>query len=66
MSNLLERQNTLDTLISQSKAILISLSANDNFDCLTRDTIAASLGLMSDQLERIEQQCNDLFEEIKA
>jgi hypothetical protein len=53
-------------LISQSKAILISLSANDNFDCLTRDTIAASLGLMSDQLERIEQQCNDLFEEIKA
>ncbi|MFD2176933.1 hypothetical protein [Veronia pacifica] len=50
----LDLQNDIDRMLSQSIAVLDSLSFEDQFKCLPTNTIASVLWLLSDRLREIE------------
>jgi hypothetical protein len=62
----LDQVDTLNMLLSQTQAVIHTLSIDDNFDCLNRDTIANSLSLIDDQLCRIKESHDSLYELVKV
>lgn len=50
----LEAQDDFDRLLSQTKALLLAVTANDNFEYLNKHTVANSLWLALDRLDDLE------------
>ncbi|RXJ70782.1 hypothetical protein CS022_22420 [Veronia nyctiphanis] len=61
--NLHSLQEDIDRLVFQSKALVITLSAQDQFKSLTDETLSSALWLLNDRLNDIDQACQRLFEE---
>lgn len=65
-NNSLDYQEEINRLVSQTKALLLTLTAQDQFKTLHEQTIADALWLLTDRLSDIETTCGNMFKEASS
>ncbi len=58
--NMLKKVDELSMAASTGKAVTLALSANDQFECLRKEDIAATLHVLYEKFTLIEKLTHDL------
>lgn len=60
--NNLDIQDDISRLLFQTKALVMTLSADQQFEVLNSETLSNAFWLLDDRLSDLEQACEKLFD----
>ncbi|MCC2607342.1 hypothetical protein [Planctobacterium marinum] len=57
------REENIMRLLSQTKAVLETLTVNDQYSCISHATLGSNIWLVEDQIKQIESEFTELLNE---